>query len=70
MPAGTAILADWQQAGLLIRQAASTLASTQSKIGEVDLWATNQVCLRAEGRFGLKILRPQAFALVELVEGS
>jgi HK97 family phage major capsid protein len=62
VPAGTAILADWSQLRLLVRQAEHTLAATQAG----DLFARNQVMLRAEGRYGIELLRPQAFAVVDL----
>lgn len=62
VPAGTAVLADWAQIGILIRQGAHTLAATQAG----DLFEKNQVKLRSEGRFGVKLWRPQSFAVVDL----
>ena len=62
VPAGTAILGDWSQLRLKVRQDASTLAATQ--VG--DLWQRNQVMLRSEGRYGAQLRRPQAFAVVDL----
>lgn len=61
VPAGTAILADWRQARLVIRQNA-TLAAGQPG----DLFTRNQVQLRLEGRYGFAVLRPSAFAIVDL----
>lgn len=62
VPKGTAILGDWSQLRLQVREGVSTLAATQAG----DLFAKNQVMLRSEGRFGLKHRRPQAFAIVSL----
>lgn len=59
---GTALLADWTQVRLGVRQDAHVLAATQAG----DLFRTNRVMLRAEGRYGLKFLRPQALAVVHL----
>lgn len=62
VPAGTALLADWSQIKLRVRQDAQTLAATQAG----DLWKTNGVILRSEGRYGVQLRRPQAFAVVRL----
>ncbi|MDD9205197.1 phage major capsid protein, partial [Georgenia sp. 10Sc9-8] len=62
VPQGTAILADWSQVRVGVREAEHTLAATQSG----DLFETNRVKLRAEGRYGLKVFRPQAIAIVHL----
>jgi Phage capsid family len=70
MPAGSAILADWTQAAILVREDVATLAATQATVDGVNLWETNQVVVRSEGRYGFKVRRPQAFAVVELTEGS
>ena len=74
VPQGFGVLADWSQITLLVRDLEQTLAATQATVvvdgTPVDLWSTNQVVLRSEGRYGLKIWRPQAFAIVDLVEGS
>lgn len=51
VPQGTALLADWNQTRLRIRQGAHTLAATQSG----DLFDKNQVKLRAEGRFAFDV---------------
>lgn len=61
MPAGTALLGDWNQAMLLVRQ------DVQLRFGQPgDLFTRNEVQARAEGRFGFAVLRPQAFATVDL----
>lgn len=62
VPVGTALLADWRTIRIPVRQGAHTLAATQAG----DLFDTNRVKLRSEGRFGLKIKRPQAVAVVDL----
>lgn len=61
VPAGTAILADWLQLKLYYRE--------QMRIdvdGSGVLFDTNAVKFRAESRVGIGILRPQAFAVVDL----
>lgn len=70
VPVGTAILADWRQSAIMVREDVGTLAATQAMSGAVNLWETNQVVLRCEGRYGWKVRRPQAFAIVDLTEGS
>jgi HK97 family phage major capsid protein len=62
VPAGTAILADWSQVRLRVREDAQTLAFFQSG----ELFKYNLVQLRTEGRYGIEIRRPQAFAVVHL----
>lgn len=62
IPAGQAILADWRQAAIKVREREHVLAATQAG----DLFDKNQVKLRAEGRYGFTIKRPQAFAVVAL----
>lgn len=62
VPAGIALLADWRQFRLGVREAENTLAATQAG----DLFETNRVKLRTEGRYGFKALRPQAAAVVHL----
>lgn len=59
---GTALLADWSQLKLQVREAESTMGCTQSS----EMFDRNQVKLRSEGRFGLKFFRPQAVAVVDL----
>lgn len=63
VPPGTALLADWSQLRLRIRQAAHTLAATQGD----GLFDKNQVKIRAEGRFAFEFRRPQSVAVVHLV---
>lgn len=62
VPSGTALLADWNQVRVGVRQDEHVLAATQAG----ELFQHNQVILRAEGRYGLKVLRPQAVAVVSL----
>ncbi|GEA79864.1 phage major capsid family protein [Cellulomonas uda] len=62
VPAGTALLADWSQVRLRVREDAQTLAFHQSG----ELFKYNLVQLRTEGRYGIEIRRPQAFAVVDL----
>lgn len=64
IPKGTALLADWSQVRLYVREGEHTLTATQAG----DLFQTNRVMLRSEGRFGLQMLRPQAVAVVHLAE--
>lgn len=59
---GTALLADWSQLRLQVREQESTMGCTQSS----EMFDHNLVKLRAEGRFGLKFLRPQSVAVVDL----
>lgn len=61
VPVGTAILADWKQAQLVVRQDA-TLALDRSG----DNFTHNLVQLRLEGRFGWAVKRPNAFVEVAL----
>ncbi len=62
VPEGKAFLADWRQLRIGVREVENTLAATQSG----DLFETNRVKVRAEGRYGFKPLRPQAVAVVNL----
>lgn len=59
--AGTAILADWTQSELVVREGA-TLAVDRSGV----LFTKNQAILRLEGRFGFAAHRPGAFAEIHL----
>lgn len=61
VPAGTAILADWNQSRIYVREDVRLDIDTGGA-----LFDRNQVKLRAEGRFGFAVLRPQAFAIVAL----
>jgi HK97 family phage major capsid protein len=59
LASGTAILADWKQATLAQREGATLAVDTAG-----DLFDKNQVKMRVEGRFGLAISRPGAFAKI------
>lgn len=61
IPAGQAILADWAQMRLYVREA---VRLDFDKSG--TLFTRNEVVARAEGRFGWAVLRPQAAAIVDL----
>jgi HK97 family phage major capsid protein len=61
IPQGTAILADWAQTRLYVREDVR-LDIDRSGV----LFDHNQVKLRAETRIGFAVLRPQAFATVDL----
>lgn len=62
LPAGTALLGDWRQVGILVREGARMDVNTNSG----DLFDRNEVKLRAEQRVGLAVRRPQALAIVHL----
>lgn len=62
LPAGTALLGDWQQVGILVREGARMDVNTNSG----DLFDKNEVKLRAEQRVGLAFRRPQAIAIIHL----
>lgn len=59
--AGTALLSDWQQAQVIVREDA-TLAL--DRFGEN--FTKNRVTMRLEGRFGFAVKRPNAFVEVAL----
>lgn len=59
--AGTAILGDWQQAQVVVREDA-TLALDRSGTN----FTRNLVTMRLEGRFGFAVKRPNAFAEIAL----
>lgn len=61
VPQGTALLGDWSQTRLYVRETLMLRAD-----GSGDLFDTNAFKLRAEGRYGFAVLRPQAFAVVDL----
>lgn len=61
VPAGTAILGDWRKVRLLVRE---ELRLDADRSG--DLFTKNLVTLRSEGQFGVAVLRPQSFAVVDL----
>lgn len=65
MPQGTAILADWSQLKLFVRE------DTRIDIDVAgDLFSSNQFVMRAEARVGVAVLRPQAFAVITLTDES
>lgn len=61
IPLGTAVLADWAQAKLLVRQDATLNIDTGGA-----LFTKNEAVFRMEGRFGLEVKRPSAFVSVDL----
>jgi HK97 family phage major capsid protein len=61
VPAGTAVLGDWSQLRLLVRE---DVRLDADKSG--TLFEKNQIKLRAEGRFGFAVLRPAAFVEIDL----
>ncbi|WP_146031804.1 phage major capsid protein [Arthrobacter sp. AFG7.2] len=61
VPAGTAVLGDWQQAQVIVREDA-TLALDRSG----ENFTKNLVTMRLEGRFGFAVKRPNAFVEVAL----
>ncbi|BBZ17149.1 phage major capsid protein [Mycolicibacterium gadium] len=61
IPAGTALLGDWQQVQLYVREQVNVLLDMSG-----DLFTHNQFIARGEGRFGIGVLRPSAFAVVDL----
>ncbi|MFD6250459.1 phage major capsid protein [Streptomyces roseolus] len=61
VPAGTALLADWSQCRLIVRQGTTIDADHSGALFE-----TNRVKLRAEGRFGFAVNRPAAFRAIDL----
>lgn len=61
VPVGTALLADWSQAKLRVRQDSTLHVDTSG-----PLFEHNQVKFRMEGRFGLEVKRPSAFVTVDL----
>ena len=61
IPAGTAILADWPQAELVVREDAEVAVDTSG-----ENFTKNLATMRVEGRYGLAVKRPAAFAEVTL----
>lgn len=61
MPAGTALLGNFAQCKLFVRQGASLKADATG-----DAFETNQVRFRVEGRYGFAVLRPASFVKVTL----
>lgn len=61
VPAGQAVLGDWRQVQLYVRQQVNVLLDMAG-----ELFQRNQFIARGEGRFGIGVLRPSAFAVVDL----
>ncbi|WP_460863212.1 phage major capsid family protein [Rhodococcus aerolatus] len=61
VPAGTALLGDFTQLSLFVREDVKLDADRSGAN-----FTRNEVVLRSEGRFGLGVLRPQAFVKVAL----
>ena len=61
IPVGQAILADWTQAEIVVREDAM-LAVDRSG----EHFVNNTVVLRLEGRFGFAVKRPSSFAIMDL----
>ncbi|CAN5398602.1 hypothetical protein BH11ACT8_BH11ACT8_04390 [soil metagenome] len=61
VPAGTALLGDWNQTRLYVREGGRLDADTSGV-----LFDKNQAKLRFEGRFGFAVLRPIAFIIADL----
>lgn len=59
--AGTAILADWSFAELVVREGATVALDVSG-----DNFTKNLATMRVEGRFGLAVKRPSAFADITL----
>ena len=62
VPVGQAILADWTQAEIVVREDAM-LAVDRSG----EHFVNNTLVLRLEGRFGFAVKRPSSFAVLDLV---
>lgn len=60
VPAGTAFLADWTKARLFTR------GGVMTQVNPFAGFATNTTLLRSEMRIGLGLLRPDAFAIIDL----
>lgn len=67
VPEGQAIVGNWEAARLLTHQGAGALAATQAanENGQ-DMFERNEVRIRCEGRYAFELLRPRAFAVVDL----
>ncbi|MDX6532811.1 MAG: hypothetical protein QOF68_555 [Gaiellales bacterium] len=59
---GTALVGDWSQATLFVREGAKVRVSDSDQ----DDFTRNRVTLLGEGRFGLAVWQPAAFAMVDL----
>lgn len=65
VPAGSAVLGDWSQAKLWIRE---SMRLDTDFAGE--LFTKNQFVLRAETRVGFGLLRPSSFKIIDLTAGT
>lgn len=61
VPAGQAVLGDWEQVRLYVREAVNVQVDMAG-----ELFTHNQFIARGEGRFGVGVLRPSSFAIVDL----
>lgn len=61
MPVGTAVLADWSMLQLFVREGTRLDLDASG-----TLFTHNEIMMRAEARVGIGVLRPQAFAVVDL----
>lgn len=61
VPAGTALIGDFTAASIMQREAGTIALDTGG-----ELFTRNQVVMRVEGRYGLALKRPTAFAKVAL----
>lgn len=66
VPSGYGILADWSQLKLFVREGMSIMLNFWSE----DLFTKNQYIVRAEMRCLAAVIRPQAFAIIDLTAGS
>ncbi|MCV7089616.1 phage major capsid family protein [Mycobacterium interjectum] len=66
VPSGWAILADWRQLKLFVREGMSIMLNFWSE----DLFTKNAYIVRAEMRGLVAFTRPQAFAMISLHSGS
>jgi HK97 family phage major capsid protein len=62
VPVGTAILGDFTQLRVYVREGARVDIDTSGP----ELFDKNLFKMRGEGRFGIGVLRPQAFAIIDL----
>jgi HK97 family phage major capsid protein len=71
VPAGTALLANFNELCLFMRHSIRIDVATQGNpTGTQDLFGTNAFVIRAEVPIGVGVLRPQSFAVISLPGGS
>jgi hypothetical protein len=72
VPAGTALLADFRELCLFMRDTIRIDIATQGNPtgAEYDLFESNASVIRTEVPVGVGVLRPQAFAVISLPGGS